>query len=155
VDRRPDAFRSRSRFEFRSRARVAGKPKHPMTPEALAAAVSGALDRTAPFGTSIHHFTEVTSTNDVAMSLAERGAAEGTLVLATAQRAGRGRHGREWFSPPGAGLYVSVVCRNRQAAPLLTLAAGVGVAEGVRAATGLPVEIKWPNDIVVRAGAGP
>src|SRR5688572_10277777 len=74
--------------------------------------------------------------------------------MASAQTAGRGRFGRSWFSPPGAGLYVSVVCRDRRAAPYLSLAGGVAVADGILAATGLPVEIKWPNDIVVDAGRG-
>jgi BirA family transcriptional regulator, biotin operon repressor / biotin---[acetyl-CoA-carboxylase] ligase len=69
--------------------------------------------------------------------------------VAYAQSAGRGRFGRTWFSPAGAGLYASVVCRDPAAAPLLTLAGGVAVAEGIRSATGLPVQIKWPNDIVV------
>ena len=80
--------------------------------------------------------------------LAERGAAEGCLVLADAQSAGRGRHGREWVSPAGAGLYVSAVLRPAaHAVPLLTIAAGVAVAEGVRAATGLAPQVKWPNDV--------
>jgi BirA family biotin operon repressor/biotin-[acetyl-CoA-carboxylase] ligase len=73
-------------------------------------------------------------------------------VIAAAQTAGRGRFGRQWFSPPGAGLYVSVVCRNAAAIPLLTLAGGVAVADGVRTATGLPVQIKWPNDVIVQSG---
>src|SRR6185436_6422934 len=65
----------------------------------------------------------------------------------------RGRFGRDWFSPAGAGLYVSLVCRNPAVAPMLTLAGGVAVAEGIRAATGLPVHIKWPNDVVVEGGS--
>jgi BirA family biotin operon repressor/biotin-[acetyl-CoA-carboxylase] ligase len=88
----------------------------------------------------------------VAAALAERGAPEGAVVVALAQTAGRGRLGRGWFSPPGAGLYVSVVFRGPRVAPTLTLIGGVAVADGIRAATGLPVEIKWPNDIVVRVG---
>ena len=72
--------------------------------------------------------------------------------MAGAQTSGRGRLGRTWFSPAGAGLYVSVIVRERRAAPLLTLAGGVAVAEGIRAATGLPISIKWPNDIVLEAG---
>ena len=47
------------------------------------------------------------------------------------------------------GLYVSVICRDSRAAPFLTLAGGVAVADGIRNATGLPVQIKWPNDVVV------
>src|SRR6185436_9792131 len=96
------------------------------------------------------------STNDVAAHLAELGANEGTIVAADAQTAGRGRLGRSWFSPPGAGLYVSIVLRpsgdlskTGNPSALLTLASGVAIAEGVGASTGLPVEIKWPNDVMI------
>lgn len=121
-------------------------------PETLPADFARALDapeRLTPFGHPVHYFSETASTNDVAGSLADAGAPEGTTVIASAQTAGRGRLGREWYSPPDAGLYVSVVCRNLAAAPYLTLAAGVAVADGIRHSTGLPVEIKWPNDVVV------
>lgn len=65
--------------------------------------------------------------------------------------------GRSWFSPAGAGLYVSIVLRPRHdalantanPAALLTIASGVAVAEGVQASTGLPAEIKWPNDVMI------
>ncbi|HJR59465.1 MAG TPA: biotin--[acetyl-CoA-carboxylase] ligase [Vicinamibacterales bacterium] len=123
-------------------------------PPELEVALGGNAERRGPFGATLHYFSEIGSTNDEAARLAEAGAAEGTTVVASAQTAGRGRLGRSWFSPAGAGLYVSVIVRERRAAPLLTLAGGVAVAEGIRAATGLPVEIKWPNDIVVDAGRG-
>lgn len=110
--------------------------------------------RRGHFGEPAYFFPETGSTNDVAAGLAERGAPEGATVLALSQTAGRGRLGRVWFSPPGAGLYVSVVCRNTLAAPFLTLAGGVAVADGVRAITGLPCEIKWPNDVVMTVSAG-
>lgn len=110
--------------------------------------------RRGAFGEPLHYYVEVGSTNDEAARLAESGAAEGTTVVASAQTAGRGRFGRSWFSPPGAGIYVSVVVRDRRAAPFLTLAGGVAVAEGILAATALPVQIKWPNDIVVSSAAG-
>lgn len=113
-----------------------------------------------------------TSTNEIAARLAELGAQEGTTVVADMQTAGRGRLGRAWFSPPGAGLYVSIVLtpwtgankgsgaffpgHGEKKAPdplfvtsLLTLASGVALAEGVRASTGLPTELKWPNDLMV------
>ena len=70
--------------------------------------------------------------------------------MAEAQTFGRGRLGREWFSPLGAGLYVSIVLRpDGDPSALLTLAAGVALAEGVQNSTGLPTEIKWPNDLLV------
>ena len=77
------------------------------------------------------------------------------MVVADHQSAGRGRRGHTWFSPPGAGLYVSVVLAPAtarvdppRATMLLTLAAGVAIAEGVEAATGLAADLKWPNDLL-------
>jgi BirA family transcriptional regulator, biotin operon repressor / biotin---[acetyl-CoA-carboxylase] ligase len=90
----------------------------------------------------------VSSTNDLAAAMAERGTPEGRVVVANAQSAGRGRHGRSWASPPGAGLYVSTVLRPpSHALPLLTIAAGIAVAEAIQAATGLVTDVKWPNDV--------
>ena len=75
---------------------------------------------------------------------------EGRVVVANAQSAGRGRHGRNWASPAGAGLYVSAVLRPpAHVLPLLTIAAGVAVAEGIQSATGLVADLKWPNDVYV------
>jgi BirA family transcriptional regulator, biotin operon repressor / biotin---[acetyl-CoA-carboxylase] ligase len=106
--------------------------------------------RLGAFADQVAWFHEVGSTNDVAVKLAELGKPEGTLVGADMQTAGRGRHGRDWASPAGAGLYVSVILRpSRWVAPLLTLAAGVAIAEGIREATGLDVSLKWPNDVYV------
>ena len=107
------------------------------------------------FGARMFYFTETGSTNDLAAAAADRGDAEGTTFVAGAQTAGRGRLGRLWFSPPGAGLYMSTIVRRRSIAPWITLAGGVAVAEGIRAATGLPVEIKWPNDVVTFRGGRP
>jgi len=90
------------------------------------------------------------STNDVAASLPS-----GSVVVAEQQTAGRGRRGRAWFSPPGSGLYVSVVVERPRAADpdrataLLTLAAGVAIAEGIGDASALHVDLKWPNDLYV------
>src|SRR5207244_728653 len=79
----------------------------------------------------------------------------GCVFVADAQTSGRGRRGRTWFSPPGAGLYVSAIlspARSRdaeRATLLMTLAAGVGLVEGVRQATGLAPALKWPNELYV------
>jgi BirA family biotin operon repressor/biotin-[acetyl-CoA-carboxylase] ligase len=121
-------------------------------PQDLAVALETSVARRGTIGATIHYFSEVGSTNDEASRLAERGAPHGTTVIASAQTSGRGRYGRSWFSPPGAGLYVSVICRGGRAAPYLSLAGGVAAADGIIAATALPVEIKWPNDIVIRGG---
>jgi BirA family biotin operon repressor/biotin-[acetyl-CoA-carboxylase] ligase len=103
---------------------------------------------------AVHYWGEVGSTNDLAAAAADRGAPEGTTYVAGAQTAGRGRLGRTWFSPPGAGLYVSTIVRRPSLAPWITLAGGVAVADGIRAATALPLQIKWPNDIVAVGGGG-
>jgi BirA family biotin operon repressor/biotin-[acetyl-CoA-carboxylase] ligase len=92
------------------------------------------------------------STNDEAARLARAGAGDGTVVIAHAQHTGRGREGRAWSSPPGAGLYLSVVLRPALAladVPPLTLAIGVAVCDAAIAA-GASATLKWPNDVLVR-----
>lgn len=127
-------------------------------PADLAEALARARPRLGRFADRTWHADALGSTNDTAARLADAGAEEGTTVVADAQTAGRGRLGRAWFSPPGAGLYASVVLRSgvpRSADPtsirpsLLTLAVGVALAEALRAVTALPVDIKWPNDLLV------
>jgi BirA family biotin operon repressor/biotin-[acetyl-CoA-carboxylase] ligase len=83
--------------------------------------------------------------------LAASGAPEGVSVIADSQRAGRGRRGHAWFSPPGAGLYLSILVRpgDRDSLSLLTLTAGVGAARAIAGLTRLPIELKWPNDLVI------
>ena len=98
---------ARARREPR-RSRMSEPP-----PPELTAALESTRRRRGAFGEPLYFLAETGSTNDVAAALAERGAPEGATVVACAQSAGRGRFGRQWFSPPGAGLYVSVVCRER------------------------------------------
>lgn len=120
----------------------------PLLPEDLVSALAVAGDRLGIFARQVLWYAEVGSTNDVAASLAERGEPEGSVVVADAQSAGRGRHGRAWASPPGAGLYMSIVMRpGAHAVALLTIAAGVALADGIQAATGLQPQLKWPNDV--------
>jgi BirA family transcriptional regulator, biotin operon repressor / biotin---[acetyl-CoA-carboxylase] ligase len=123
-------------------------------PPEFADALDRARDRLGRLGSSIFYFPTIGSTNDVAASIATDGAGEGAIVIADAQSAGRGRRGRAWFSPPGVGLYVSVILAPQhargdpeRATTLVTLAAGVALAEGIAAATGLAPDIKWPNDL--------
>jgi BirA family biotin operon repressor/biotin-[acetyl-CoA-carboxylase] ligase len=113
-----------------------------------------ALPRLGRLGVSVTYFPVIGSTNDVAARLASQSDCEGAVVVADAQTAGRGRLGREWFSPPGSGLYVSVILfpgraatDRRRAVRLLTLAAGVALAEAVGIASGLAADLKWPNDL--------
>jgi BirA family biotin operon repressor/biotin-[acetyl-CoA-carboxylase] ligase len=129
------------------------------TPGDIAVALERARPRIRSFAARLLCFDAVSSTNDLAGRLAACGAEEGTTVVADTQHRGRGRMGRAWYSPAGAGLYVSIVFRpsldmtgaSAAAAglPVLTLVAGVALAEALRGVTGLPIEIKWPNDLLV------
>jgi BirA family biotin operon repressor/biotin-[acetyl-CoA-carboxylase] ligase len=122
-----------------------------MPPE-LAAALTHAGDRLGAFGRQVRWYAQVPSTNDLASALADHGVPEGSIVIADAQTAGRGRQGRSWCSPAGAGLYVSVVLRPpHHAVSLITIMGGVSLVEGIRAATGLTTALKWPNDVMVPA----
>lgn len=94
----------------------------------------------------------IDSTNRVALELAGQGGTAGTVVKANTQTVGRGRLGKSWASPPGTGLYFSLILRPRlelAALPQLTLAAGLGAAEAIEAVTGLRVLLKWPNDLLL------
>ncbi len=102
------------------------------------------------------HYQTIGSTNDAAAALAETRDAEGIVVVADEQTAGRGRRGHTWFSPSGTGLYVSVVLTPSRAVRdvprairLLTPAAGVALVEAIDTAAGLAVDLKWPNDLYV------
>jgi len=89
------------------------------------------------------------STNRVAMEMAENYAPHGTVVVADAQTAGRGRMGRRWMSPAGKNLYVSLLLRPSVPtvdATRLALVAGVALADAVEA-VGVPASLKWPNDL--------
>jgi BirA family biotin operon repressor/biotin-[acetyl-CoA-carboxylase] ligase len=119
-------------------------------PDDLATALAVAGDRIGIFSRRVLWYAEVSSTNDVAAALADRGEPEGSVVIADAQSAGRGRHGRIWASPPGAGLYMSILMRPAaHAVSLLTIAAGVALADGIQAASGLQPQLKWPNDVYI------
>ena len=119
----------------------------PLPPD-VADPLQRAANRLGRFGRQVLYYETVTSTNDVAATLAEGGAPEGCVVIGGTQTAGRGRLGRTWVSPPQAGLYVSTILRpDASVAPLVTIAAGVALARGVEAATGLRADLKWPNDL--------
>ncbi|MDP3029220.1 MAG: biotin--[acetyl-CoA-carboxylase] ligase [Deltaproteobacteria bacterium] len=109
--------------------------------------------KTTPFAQGkIHYLPTTGSTNNVARDLAEKGAPEGTIVIAESQTKGRGRLDRTWHSPPGAGLYFSIVLRPQldpSDLPKITLLAGIAVAESIEETTGLHPLIKWPNDLLL------
>ena len=111
-------------------------------------------NRLGMFAGRVRWYEEVGSTNDLVLSWADAGGEEGLAAIADTQTNGRGRLGRRWASPPGAGIYLSVLLRPaRSVLPLLTLTAGVAVADAIESATGLAVALKWPNDLCVEAGA--
>lgn len=96
-------------------------------------------------------FDSIGSTLDVAHDLAAAGADAGTLVVADAQTAGRGRMGRTWRSEPGAGVWLTLIERPRDVAALdvLSLRIGLALAPVLDAFSATPVRLKWPNDLYV------
>ena len=123
-----------------------------MNPEDVAASLAALEERRRDARLDVRWHSTVPSTMDVAASLVQQGARHGVVVAAEAQTAGRGRRGSSWASPPGAGLYFSFVARPGPSASglsLITLAAGVGVRDGILSATGLAPDLKWPNDLIV------
>lgn len=101
---------------------------------------------------SIVRLPVVDSTQRVAFELAERGAPDGSVVVAATQTAGRGRRGRSWRDAPGESLLASIIVRPRLAVrdlPKLSLATAVAVGEAIEAVGSLRVRLKWPNDVLV------
>lgn len=101
-------------------------------------------------GREIRVFARTASTNDVVERLARDGAAEGVVVFAEEQTHGRGRLGRSWISPAGKGLWFSVLLRPRlrpDQATQITVMAATALCRALQAETGLPLAIKWPNDL--------
>ncbi len=104
-------------------------------------------------GRDIRVFDKTTSTNDIVEKLARDEVREGVVIFAEAQTRGRGRLGRRWMSPPGKGLWFSVLLRPRmrpQAATQLTVASATAVRRALVSHTGLELQIKWPNDITIK-----
>lgn len=109
--------------------------------------------QTAIVGCYVELYEKIASTNTRAMVLAERGAPEGTLVLAESQTAGKGRLGRRWFAPPYSSLLMSLLLRpplEPAQAQRATMVCALAIVEGVAAVSGLIPRLKWPNDILLR-----
>jgi len=108
---------------------------------------------TKRFGRQMRILDVVASTQDELRTLAEQGAAEGTLVIAEQQTSGRGRMGRNWVSPLGKGIWMSLLLRPPVPLPLtpqLTLLAAVALSRAIsRIVPELSIGIKWPNDLLV------
>lgn len=107
--------------------------------------------KTKVIGKEIHLFSEISSTNTLAMEMASRGTPQGAVVIAETQTGGKGRLGRKWISPKG-NLYFSVILRPdipMHKAPLSTLMGAVAVASAIRKVCQVHAAIKWPNDILI------
>ncbi len=118
-----------------------------LTPDMLKRRLKGSV-----FSKHIHHFLRIDSTNRVAMEFGYTNEPEGTVIVAEEQTAGRGRVGRAWHSERGAGIYATVLLRPKISpveAPLLTMMAGLSARAAVQAQTGLTVDLKWPNDLML------
>jgi BirA family biotin operon repressor/biotin-[acetyl-CoA-carboxylase] ligase len=96
----------------------------------------------------VHYYSTTPTTMQEAARLAAAGAPAGTLVLADEQTAGRGRHGRQWMSEAGSGLYMTIVLRPAETLPMLTLAVGIAVHDAA-AALGADCDLRWPNDLLI------
>ncbi|MBI3091607.1 MAG: biotin--[acetyl-CoA-carboxylase] ligase [Candidatus Tectomicrobia bacterium] len=107
---------------------------------------------TACIGGELHLFERVDSTNDLAVQHGLRGGREGAVFVAEAQERGRGRRGRAWYSPPGCGIYCSVLLApggEPERLGLLSLMTGVALAEALASCGDFPVRLKWPNDLIL------
>jgi BirA family biotin operon repressor/biotin-[acetyl-CoA-carboxylase] ligase len=106
---------------------------------------------TRVIGRELRYWPAVDSTNDMALRLAAEGAVEGTVVFSEAQRLGRGRAGKSWYSPPGVNLYMSVILRpvlDVHKAVLLTFISSLAIADAIDAEGG-QAQVKWPNDVLL------
>ncbi|MGI6570208.1 MAG: biotin--[acetyl-CoA-carboxylase] ligase [Caldicoprobacterales bacterium] len=122
------------------------------TPDILNPALLQSFLKTKKLGRKTEFHDSIDSTNTRAKELAQEGAAHGTLVAAEEQRKGRGRLGRSWDSPPGMGIWMSVILRPAfppRFAPRMTALAGLAVLDAVNMLTGSRALIKWPNDIII------
>jgi BirA family transcriptional regulator, biotin operon repressor / biotin---[acetyl-CoA-carboxylase] ligase len=102
-------------------------------------------------GKVIQYWAELDSTNATLSRLAVGGAEEGTVVIADAQSAGRGRIGKPWFSPPGVNLHLSVLLKpaiHLNEVRMLTLIGSLAIADALEM-HGAKAQVKWPNDVLV------
>ncbi|MCL2766235.1 MAG: biotin--[acetyl-CoA-carboxylase] ligase [Peptococcaceae bacterium] len=103
-------------------------------------------------GRKIYYYNVAKTTNDLAKDLAGQGAPNGAIVLAEEQNSGKGRLGRYWHSPKYKGIYYSTILHppvSLAEASQLTMVSAVALTLAIRRQTGVPVGIKWPNDLLV------
>lgn len=117
----------------------------------LAAEITHGL-KSSFVGRTVYAYKSVQSTNSLAAQLAEARAPEGAIVVAESQTRGRGRLGRFWHSPEGAGIYVSIILYpeiDPAAAPGLSVVTAISLAETMVTYAPGTVQIKWPNDCLI------
>ncbi|HDQ93007.1 MAG TPA: biotin--[acetyl-CoA-carboxylase] ligase [Synergistetes bacterium] len=104
-----------------------------------------------PWGHPVLFWEEIDSTQSPAKEMARQGAPEGVIILADKQTSGRGRLGRRWISPPGGGIYFSVIIRpeiSPEQIQTLSLASAMAVQDAILSEYGIQCQLKWPNDIL-------
>jgi BirA family biotin operon repressor/biotin-[acetyl-CoA-carboxylase] ligase len=111
---------------------------------------------TTSLGHALYLHQDLPSTNREALSLAQNGAQDGTVVIAESQSGGYGRHGRAWFSPPAMNIYCSVIVRGMgghlslsQWLSWVPLASALAVTEAVQQMAAVSLSLKWPNDLLL------
>jgi len=100
-------------------------------------------------GQRVIYYPSLTSTMEAAKREAQQGAAEGTVILADEQTAGKGRLKRLWLSPKGSIALSIILYPGLSHLPSLIMLASLGVVHGIEAATGLKAQVKWPNDVLI------
>jgi len=100
-------------------------------------------------GQRVIYYPSLTSTNEVAKREAQQGAAEGTVIIADEQTAGKGRKKRVWLSPKGNIALSVILCPDIAYLPSLIMLASLAVVNGIEAVTGLKPQVKWPNDVLI------
>ncbi|MCK4607154.1 MAG: biotin--[acetyl-CoA-carboxylase] ligase [candidate division Zixibacteria bacterium] len=108
--------------------------------------------KTKMFARTVFAYRSVKSTNDLAERAAADGAPQGTVIVAEEQTQGRGRFGRVWRSPPGSGVYMSIILRPHfqpGRAPAVSIITALALAETLEVLVPGKVRIKWPNDVLV------
>ncbi|MCM3756887.1 biotin--[acetyl-CoA-carboxylase] ligase [Sporosarcina aquimarina] len=122
------------------------------SPDTVGPAAVQQFLQTENYGRIIHHVESCPSTQILAHEEAQNGAADGTVIIADEQTAGKGRLSRPWSSVAGKGIWMSVITRPRltpQQAPQMTLVAAVAIVRAIEELTTVTPTIKWPNDILV------
>ncbi len=121
-------------------------------PDIVAEEEVGSRLETSRMGRQIRCFSRIDSTNQYAKKAAEDGAADGMLVIADEQTAGKGRRGRSWVTPPGETIAFTLLLRPKLSpdrVSMVTLVMGLAVAKAVNTLYPLKAGIKWPNDVVI------